>query len=278
MNAETGKTYVLGNDPPELARLDRQATFIERPTRMILEAAGITRHMRALDLGTGLGHVARLLGELVGPDGAVVGVDQSGDALAVARQRTVEAGAADHVSFIEADVRAWRSESQFDAIVGRLLLFHMADPLQVVRHHLQNLRSGGLFVAVDFDLGAARSEPHTQLAEDALGWVIQAFTAAGASPRIGARLAMILRGAGLQNVSTFGIQAYVPPQDAGAALLAGVVRSLAPVIVTRGIATAEQVGLETLEQRIAAELKRADAVFLPPTVVGAWAHSSGTGA
>jgi SAM-dependent methyltransferase len=269
MNAETGTTYVLGNDPAELARLDRQAAVIERPTRMILEAAGITRHMRVLDLGTGLGHVARLVGELIGPGGAVVGVDQSSDALAVARRRTGEAGA-DHVSFIEGDVRAWRSESPFDAIVGRLLLFHMADPIQVVRHHFQNLRSGGLFVAVDFDLGAARSEPHTQLAEDALGWVIQAFTAAGASPRIGARLAMILRGAGLQNVSTFGIQAYVPPQDAGAALLAGVVRSLAPVITTRGIATAEQVGLETLEQRIAAELKRADAVFLPPTVVGAW--------
>ena len=147
----------------------------------------------------------------------------------------------------------------------------MADPIQVVRHHIQNLRSGALFVAVDFDLGAARSEPRVQLADDALGWVIQAFTVAGASPRIGARLAMILREAGLQNVSTFGVQAYVPPQDpAAAALLAGVVRSLSPVITARGIATEEQVGVETLEQRIAAELKRADAVFLLPTVVGAW--------
>jgi len=96
--------------------------------------------------------------------------------------------------------------------------------------------------------------------------------AAGASPRIGARLAMILREAGLQNVSTFGVQAYLPPDDpAAAALLAGVVRSLAPVITGRGIATAEQVGVATLEDRIAAELKRADAVLLPPTVVGAWA-------
>ena len=277
MNTETDKTYVLGNDPAELARLDRQAAVIERPTRMILQAAGITRKMRVLDLGTGLGHVARLVGELVGTDGSVVGVDQSGDALAVARQRTGEAGA-DHVSFIEGDVRAWRSESPFDAIVERLLLFHMAEPSQVVRHHLQNLRAGGSFVAVDFDIGAARSEPHVQLAADVLGWIMQAFTVAGASPRIGARLAMILREAGLQNVSTFGVQGYLPPPDpAAAALLAGVVRSLAPVITGRGIATAEQVGVATLEERIAAELKRADAVLLLPTVVGAWAQSSGTG-
>ena len=54
---------------------------------------------------------------------------------------------------------------------------------------------------------------------------------------------MILREAGLAQVNTFGVQAYLPPQDqAGPALLGGVVRSLAPVIVERGIATAEQWG------------------------------------
>ena len=98
----------------------------------------------------------------------------------------------------------------------------------------------------------------------------KAFTAAGASPRIGARLGMILRQAGLEQVTTFGVQAYLPPQDkAGAALLAGVARAVAPVIVEHGIATAEQLGLDTLEDRIAAEFQRADAVMLPPTVVGA---------
>jgi len=270
MGVEAGRTYVLGNEPPELARIDRQAASIEQPTRIVLQAAGITRGLRVLDLGTGLGHVARLAGELVGPEGAVVGVDQSGDALAVARRRTNESGAT-NVSFIEADVRSWRSESPFDAVVERLLLFHMADPVQVVQHHCRHLRAGGLFVAVDFDIGASRTEPHVQLADDALSWVMQAFTAAGASPRIGARLAMILGAAGLQDVATFGVQSYAPPHDpAAAALLAAVVRSLAPTITARGIATAEQIGIETLEQRIADELKRADAVLLLPTVAGAW--------
>jgi len=270
MTIKTGRTYVLGNEPAELSRLDRQAAAIERPTRMVLQAAGLTRGLRVLDLGTGLGHVARLVGELVGPEGAVVGVDQSGDALDVARRRIQESGAS-HVSFIEADVRSWRSESPFDAVVERLLLFHMADPVQVIQHHCRNLRAGGLFVAVEFDIGAARSEPRVQLADDALSWVMQAFTVAGASPRIGARIAMILRAAGLQDVTTFGVQAYLPPDDpAAAVLLGGVVRSLAPVITARGIATAEQIGVETLEQRIADELKQADAVLLLPTVAGAW--------
>ena len=152
--------YVLGNHPDELARLDAQASSIERPTRLLLQAAGLTAGMRVLDLGTGLGHVARLAGEVVGPTGSVVGIDRSADALAVARERTAQAKMA-HVTFVEGNVIDWRSADGFDAIVGRLLLFHAPDPLAVVRHHLQNLRPGGLFVAIDFD--------YRQLARGAAG-------------------------------------------------------------------------------------------------------------
>src|SRR5262245_22920015 len=112
----------------------------------------------------------------------------------------------------------------------------MADPEQVVRHHFQNLRAGGLFVALDFDIGACRSEPPIPLVDDALGWMMQAFSGAGAWPRIGARLAMILRAAGLHDVTTFGVQDYLPPQDPEAAGIMGrVIRSLAPAITARGI-------------------------------------------
>jgi len=44
--------------------------------------------------------------------------------------------------------------------------------------------------------------------------------------------------------------------------------------VQHGIATAEQLDLPTLEDRIADELRRADAVLLPPTVVGAWGRAA----
>lgn len=265
--------YVLGNDPAELERLDRQAANIERPTRTMLQAAGLRPGQRVLDLGTGLGHVARIAGELVGPDGAVVGIDGSGEALAVARDRAAKAGVR-HVSFLEADVRTWRTAEPFDAVSGRLILFHLPDPVGVVRHHIGNLRSGGVFVAVDFDLAGARTEPAVPLAHELLDWVTRAFSAAGAAPLIGARLAPILREAGLLDVTTFGMQGYLQPDDPAAArLLAGVVRSLAGAIVTHGIATAEQLALDTLEARLADELRRADAVLLPPTVVGAWGRS-----
>lgn len=264
------RSYVLGHDPDELARLDRQAASIADATRLLLRLAGLGRNMRVLDLGTGLGHVARMAGDLVGPEGTVVGLDRSGDALAVARQRCHDAHES-HVSFIEGDVASWHSAKPFDAVVGRLILFHVADPAAVVRHHLEHLRAGDLFVAIDFDIGGARAEPFVPFVHDAAEWVERAFTAAGASPRIGARLGTILSHVGLHDVNTLGVQAYLPPESpVAAALLGGVVRSLAPVIVQRGIATAEQVDVDTIEDRIARELQRANAVLLPPTVVGAW--------
>ena len=270
-------TYVLGSDPQELGRLDRQAAFIEAPTRLLLQASGLAEGMRVLDLGTGLGHVARLAAQIVGSAGSVVGLDRAPQALAVARQRAEAAGER-HVSFVEGDVARWRADEPFDAIVGRLVLFHMADPVAAARHHAQNLRPGGLFVALDFDIGGARTYPAVEVADQTLAWVTQAFKAAGASPRIGSRLGTILERAGLDMVKTFGVQAYLAPNDpAGPALLTGVVRSLADVITARNIATAEQMDLSTLEQRIADGLRTEDAVFLPPTVVGAWGRRGSGG-
>jgi SAM-dependent methyltransferase len=271
--ASPEQKYVLGNQPDELARLDRQAAAIERPTRLLLQAAGIKSGARVLDLGTGLGHVAQLAGELVGPAGSVLGIDRSADAIGVARQRAQEAGAG-HLTFVEGDARAWHAAEPFDAIVGRLFLFHVPDPVAVVSHHLHNLRPGGEFVAIDFDIGSARSEPSIPLVDDALGWVRDGFRAAGAWPRIGARLGTILARGGLGRVTTFGVQAYLPPHDpSAAALLAGVVRSLAPAIVGHGIATAEQLDVTTLEQRLREATREADAVILPPTVAGAWGYA-----
>ena len=265
-----GNTYVLGSDQPELVRLDRQAAMYGPATQLLLQAAGLTPGMRVLDLGTGLGHVARLVGSLVGPTGSVVGLDRATQALTVARERAAAAGER-HVKFVEGDVTRWRADEPFDAIVARLLLFHLPDPVMAVRHHLQHLRAGGLFVAIDFDIGASRTDPAVSLADDALGWVIRAFEAAGASPTIGARLAPILSAAGLRDVTTFGIQNYLGPGNpVGPALLAGVVRSLGDAIVAHGIATAEQLGLATLEQRLDEELQREQAVLLPPTLAGAW--------
>jgi SAM-dependent methyltransferase len=260
--------YVLGSDPEEIARLDRQAATIAGASEALLRRAGIGTGMRVLDLGTGLGHVARQALELVGPSGAVVGVDREAPLLAVAEQRRTT----DNLRFVEADVRTVTFDEPFDAIVCRLLLFHLPDAVAVLRHHRVNLRPGGTMVTIDFDMGSSRSEPEVPLARQALGWVEAAFRAAGAEPRIGARLVPMLREAGFADTQSLGLQAYFAADDpAAAAQLAGVVQALSGPILAAGIATAAE--LDAFPARLRDAIAETDAVVLPPTVVGAWGHT-----
>jgi len=260
--------YVLGSDPEEIARLDRQAAAIAGASEGLLRMAGIGTGMRVLDLGTGLGHVARQALELVGPSGAVVGVDREAPLLAVAEQRRTT----DNLRFVEADVRTVTFDEPFDAIVCRLLLFHLPDAVALLRHHRANLRPGGMMVAIDFDMGSSRSEPALPIVQQALDWVNAAFRAAGADPRVGARLGPSLRDAGFADVQSLGIQAYFAPDDpASAAQLSGVVQALSQSILAGGHATEAE--LDSFPARLREAIVEADAVVLPPTVVGAWGHT-----
>ena len=53
-------------------------------------------------------------------------------------------------------------------------------------------------------------------------------------------------------------------------MLTAVVQSLAPLMAKAGIATPEQLGLDTLMERIAVAIRDAGSIFLPPVLVGAW--------
>jgi SAM-dependent methyltransferase len=262
--------YVLGSEDAEIARLDGQAASIAGATDALLRAAGIGGPMRVLDLGTGLGHVAFQVADILDPEGSVLGVDRTKRLLEIAERRRAAAGA-ENVRFVEADVREFSTDEPFDAVVARLLLFHLPDREAVLQRQVDALRRGGTMVIVEFDLGASRAEPEVPLVETVGGWIEAAFRSAGADPRIGARAGQLLRRAGFVDVSTFGIQSYFAPSDPiGPFLCAGVAGSLAPQIVAQGIADEEELELDTLRARITEEVAARDAVILPPAVVGAW--------
>jgi SAM-dependent methyltransferase len=264
--------YVLGSDEAEIARLDGQASAIALPTRLLLQMAGIGPGMRVLDLGTGLGHVAFAVTELVGPEGSVLGIDQDERLLAIADARR----SAGNVAFAAGDVRSFSDPAPFDAIVARLLLQHLPDAGDLLTRWLGALRPGGLMLAIDYDAGTLRAEPPVPLVATAHGWVERALRSAGADPRVGARLAPLLRDAGAEEVQTLGIEGYLQPETGhGPALLAGIVRSLASQIVEHGIASEQDLGLASLEERMQQQVAAARAVVLAPALVGAWGRRPG---
>jgi hypothetical protein len=116
--------------------------------------------------------------------------------------------------------------------------------------------AGGLFVALDFDIGAVRTEPPVSLvprpAMDQPG-----LPRRGASPPSAPASGRFSSKPGSTTSPRSASRLPAARDPAAAALLAGVVRSLAKEITTRDIATVEQLGLDTLEQRLADELRRA---------------------
>jgi ubiquinone/menaquinone biosynthesis C-methylase UbiE len=78
-----------------------------RTARTCSRLDGITSGMRILDVGCGAGDVSALLAGLVGPDGAVVGVDMDPAVLELARERTAASGLG-NVSFVEANLAGLR--------------------------------------------------------------------------------------------------------------------------------------------------------------------------
>jgi hypothetical protein len=67
------------------------------------------------------------------------------------------------------------------------------------------------------------------------------------------------------------VQPHFGPDDrTGAAILAGVVRAVLPLIETTGTASPAEVDIASLEDRVAAELAAASSVFAHPALFCAW--------
>ena len=99
---------------------------------------------------------------LVGPAGAVVGIDQSPDAVTKATARAAERRLS-NVRFVPGDIHDPAPDGPFDAIIGRLVLMYVPDPAAILRTQSGVLRSGGVVAPIEFDLHSARSVPATPL-------------------------------------------------------------------------------------------------------------------
>lgn len=262
--------YVLGHAPSELQRLDLQGELLAPATRMLLSAAGIGEGMRVLDLGSGAGDVAFLAAELVGAHGNVVGIERFPSAISRAAARAAQRRLS-NVEFIEGDICDPAPRGPFDAIVGRLILPYVPEPAQVLRTQLRRLTREGVVAPIEFDIGTARTVPSAPFTDRVAGWVYEGFARGGIDPSLGPKLWSILTEAGLTPRGMLAVQPFFGPDDPGGpALVAGITKTILPLIEQHGVATAADVCPETLDERIAADLAGARAVLAHPSLYCAW--------
>lgn len=232
-----------------------------RGTVAFLEQAGIVPGMRVLDLGAGGGDVTRAVARLVGPGGAVVGVDRDLGAIASARAQPPEAGSG-AITYEIVDLGDFTpAGAPFDAIVGRRVLMYLADPAAVLRRAGAGLRAGGL-VAFQEHAGAGMplSAVALPLHRQVHGWMWNTVAAEGGDIAMGLNLAATYSRAGLVVEQLRGEAVMLAPDIAEP--LAPIIRAMTPRIVGHGIATAEELDVDTLDARLLEERRVAGTAVL----------------
>lgn len=265
-----GTSYALGHSDREISRLSTQARMFEPFTRRMLEQAGVAPGMRVLDVGCGSGDVAFLCAALVGEAGELLGMDKAPAAVETARRRA-EAAGLKNVTFAVGDPSEAAFEKPFDAVVGRLVLMHQPGPVAMLRKLASFVRAGGVIAFQEFDLPGARSFPPSPSFEKSMQWLLAAFTVAGTDTRMGVKLHAAFVEAGLP-APAMSLDAGIwgGENNPAAAMLAEVIRSLLPMIEKAGIATAVEVDVDSLRDRIQQELSAADSITIAPSLIGAW--------
>ena len=272
---ETGtqqSTYALGHSEQELERLSRQAQAFEPFTRQLFQQAGLGAGMRVLDVGCGSGDVAFLAADLVGLGGEVIGVDRAAAAVqratACAQSRGLQ-----NVKFLEGDPAAMEFDQPFDAVVGRLVLMYYPDPSDAVRKLARQVRDRGLIIFQEFDIANCRSLPLAPLFERHSGWIKQTLNATGARTQLGLELYRVYLEAGLPGPS-MRMDALIGggPDSRAYELVADVTSSLLPAMEKLGIATAAEVDISSLEQRLRDEVVATKGVVLSPALIGSWSR------
>jgi ubiquinone/menaquinone biosynthesis C-methylase UbiE len=270
MIVQSTRNYVLGHSDAELRRLERQGAFYAEYTDDLMRRAGIGPGMRVLDVGCGVGDVALQAAHLVGPSGAVLGIDRAPEALMIARARAKSAGL-DWCRFEPADIRSFSTSAPFDAVTGRLVPMYVADPAAALRNLVRSLRPGGIAAFQELEVSSTRAVPDGPLVMQCTAWVIEALRRTGAEIDMGPKLFAAFRSAGLPEPQMTGsISVISGAESSGYENLAGLVRAALPAIERLGLATAAEIEIDTLEARLREEAVDGHRIYLFPPLFSAW--------
>lgn len=267
-----GPAYFFGHSQEETRRLRLQAEILGGATRRMLQEVGIAPGAHVLDVGTGAGDVALEAAVLAGGDGRVLGVDANPQLVELARRRARAAGLA-NVEFAVADITAFAPPAPVDALVGRCVLFFLTEPAVHMARLARHVRPGGVIAFQE--PGNAALPPATAAPcptfDRMWRWITDVYARAGLDANMGLRLHRIFLDAGLP-APHMHLDAAVggTPEWPGFEYMAGLVRTLLPRMTALGVATEEEVDVDTLADRLRSEAVATGCAATTWSFVTAW--------
>jgi ubiquinone/menaquinone biosynthesis C-methylase UbiE len=213
-----------------------------------------------------------LAARMVGESGAVLGVDRAASSVETARRRTA-ALQAQNVRFETAQLEDFDSTEKFDAVIGRLVLCYQPDPIAILRRFRNFLKPNGIIAFQEMDMDQSSRVPESELFKRVQIWIVQGFKAGGAESNMGSKLFATFLGAGLPWPAMIASARVEGGPDAQVYnYLAQTLGSLLPLLERANLATAAEVAIDTLADRLQQDAVANKIVVFSPRLVGAWSR------
>jgi ubiquinone/menaquinone biosynthesis C-methylase UbiE len=264
-----GSDYLLGQTDSEGQRLTKQAALVEPETEVLLRRAGLSPGMHVLEIGSGRGDVSMLAGRIVRPDGSVLGIERSAESIAIARQRVAAVANLD-VRFEAADLNTYEPPGMFDALIGRFVLAYLEDPSATLRHFFRYVRPGGVVAMLEFDVRLLGTVPHSPLFQRVIDWIVGAFEGSGVDPSLGSNIGGVFHKAGLPWPRVISFQYAAAGSEGPLWYYSDLLRTVLPQIERLGLATAGEIDIDTLADRLRVEATTKEITAFLPRWVGGW--------
>jgi ubiquinone/menaquinone biosynthesis C-methylase UbiE len=268
---QTAADYALGYTDAEQERLMRQAALIAPYTERLFREAGIGMGHRVLDLGSGMGDVSMLVAGLVGVSGEVVGIERDAASIERAQARVARAGFR-NVTFLKTDVNEIVIDQRFDAVVGRFVLMFLPDPVSVLRSVSRLVRPGGVLAFQEPSwIPMLALGDRLPLWSCVLRSIHETILRSGANPEMGLALYSIFQEIGLPSPK---MHLEIPlGSDTGfVRIISDLVCSLQPLALVHNVSLEELGDLNTLQDRICAEIAAANTMVSVVPLLGAWSR------
>ncbi|WP_254020242.1 class I SAM-dependent methyltransferase [Mesorhizobium escarrei] len=174
--------------------------------------------------------------------------------MGIAERRATESGQCYWTRFTTGELDTFSPDETFDAVIGRLVLMYLPDPVATLRRLVGFLRPGGIIAFQEMAMPLTRSFPEAPLFSKCRGWIIETIERAGFEVDMGGRLPMVFAGAGLPapQMNSAGL-AGSGPDSPIYDYIAETLRSLLPIAEAVGAATAAEMKVDTLAERLRSE-------------------------
>lgn len=185
----TGYVLATDADDVERRRMALLSAYHGASTIEALEATGVSRGWRCLEIGAGGGDITRWLASRVVPGGSVVAVDLETHWIEPLAGEVVEVRRGD---FAQVDL----GRARFDLVVAQMLLLHLPDPAQTCRRCVELTAPDGQIVVHDVDFTPLALAGATASETTGLAVMPDVMRAAGVDLALGPRVADLLEAAG----------------------------------------------------------------------------------